>query len=97
MVPPYSCYLKNVATYISKERQIINKLSNGLLVPKLPLGNPLGSKALLCKTYFTRIIRHAAKNLVARAFQPVPKKSCFSLVSILPVYFKQLANILKSS
>jgi len=45
----------------------------------------------------TRIIRHAAKELVVQAFQPVQKTLCFFLVFILPLYFSKLVHVLKSS
>jgi hypothetical protein len=32
-------------------KKVIPDMITGLLVPKLPLGNPLGSKALLCRAY----------------------------------------------
>ena len=56
--------LEACATKAFLNGKVIPDMVKGLLVPKLPLGNPLGSKALLCRAYDKKIpfsARHVAQ------------------------------------
>jgi hypothetical protein len=81
-------------SFVILENIIVRSASSSRLNRAAPPFVVVWPQACAC---LTRIIRQTAKDLVAQAFQPVPKTLCFSGLLILLLYVSMLSHFSKSS